>query len=130
MDEYSVFEDGIAHLLETARRQASQSVNAILTATYWGVGRRIVEFEQGGQQRAEYGEQLMRQLSTDLTGRFGRGFSGGVPKSVSYAAIGTWPASASSASRKAARRSYGMFSTGRRGVPISIRSLPDGSGTA
>jgi hypothetical protein len=75
MDNYSMLENGIANLLETARRQAAQSVNAILTATYWEIGRRIVEFEQGGQQRAEYGEQLLAKLSVVLTARFGRGFS-------------------------------------------------------
>ena len=46
-----------------------------MTATYWEIGRRIVEFEQGGKSRAEYGEELLNRLSTDLTARFGRGFS-------------------------------------------------------
>ena len=46
-----------------------------MTATYWEVGRRIVEFEQGGEKRAGYGEALLKQLAQDLTTRFGRGFS-------------------------------------------------------
>jgi predicted nuclease of restriction endonuclease-like (RecB) superfamily len=46
-----------------------------MTATYWEIGRRIVEFEQGGEKRAEYGEGLMARLADDLTTRFGRGFS-------------------------------------------------------
>ena len=46
-----------------------------MTATYWEIGRRIVEFEQGGEKRAEYGEGLMARLADDLTARFGRGFS-------------------------------------------------------
>jgi len=46
-----------------------------MTATYWEIGRRIVEFEQGGTERAAYGEALVERLSEDLTGRFGRGFS-------------------------------------------------------
>lgn len=45
-----------------------------MTATYWEIGHRIVEFEQGGQTRAEYGEQLLERLAQDLTARFGRGF--------------------------------------------------------
>jgi hypothetical protein len=65
---------GIAELLEAARRAAARSVNALMTATYWEIGRRIVEFEQQGQERAGYGEQLLAQLSADLTSRFGRGF--------------------------------------------------------
>jgi predicted nuclease of restriction endonuclease-like (RecB) superfamily len=46
-----------------------------MTATYWEVGRRIVEFEQGGERRAAYGQELLRRLAEDLTERFGRGFS-------------------------------------------------------
>jgi len=71
--------DGLLHsvseLLEQARRQSSRSVNAILTATYWEIGRRIVEYEQAGESRAEYGETLIARLSHDLTQQFGRGFS-------------------------------------------------------
>lgn len=46
-----------------------------MTATYWEIGKRIVEYEQGGEVRAEYGEGLLETLSADLTRRFGRGFS-------------------------------------------------------
>ncbi|VFR18948.1 FIG074102: hypothetical protein [plant metagenome] len=46
-----------------------------MTASYWKIGRRIVEAEQKGRRRAGYGEQLMARLSADLTARFGRGFS-------------------------------------------------------
>jgi len=47
-----------------------------MTATYWEIGRRIVEFEQGAEKRAEYGAKLLETLAADLTRRFGRGFSG------------------------------------------------------
>lgn len=73
--EYAQFVGEIAHLLEAARRQAGRSINAILTATYWEIGRRIVEFEQAGKGRAEYGKRLLERLSTDLTQRLGSGFS-------------------------------------------------------
>jgi hypothetical protein len=66
---------GISELLEHARRAAARSVNSILTATYWEIGRRIVEFEQGGKARAEYGEALLKNLARDLTAKCGRGFS-------------------------------------------------------
>ncbi len=46
-----------------------------MTAVYWEIGRRIVEFEQGGSDRAGYGEKVIRQLAVDLSSRFGRGFS-------------------------------------------------------
>lgn len=45
-----------------------------MTAAYWMIGRRIVEFEQSGEKRAEYGTALIERLSTDLRKRFGRGF--------------------------------------------------------
>jgi predicted nuclease of restriction endonuclease-like (RecB) superfamily len=64
----------VADLLEAARRAAARSVNAVMTATYWQIGRRLVEVEQEGQNKAEYGERIVERLSKDLTARFGRGF--------------------------------------------------------
>jgi predicted nuclease of restriction endonuclease-like (RecB) superfamily len=66
---------GVSELLEAARRASVRTVNAFMTATYWEIGRRIVKFEQQGEQRAEYGKELLKQLAADLTQRFGRGFS-------------------------------------------------------
>ena len=65
----------VAEILDAARSAATRSVNSIMTAAYWLVGRRIVEYEQGGEARAEYGAELIRRLSVDLTERYGRGFS-------------------------------------------------------
>src|SRR5262249_46858185 len=64
----------ISALVAEARRTSARAVNAIMTATYWAIGRRIVEEEQGGTARASYGEELIRRLAADLTSRFGRGF--------------------------------------------------------
>ena len=64
----------VVALLDEGRRSAARSINALMTATYWLVGRRIVESEQGGQERAAYGQALLQRLSADLTSRFGRGF--------------------------------------------------------
>jgi predicted nuclease of restriction endonuclease-like (RecB) superfamily len=66
---------GVSGLLESARHAAARSINSIMTVTYWEIGRRIVEHEQGGKNRAGYGERLIERLSCDLTKRFGRGFS-------------------------------------------------------
>src|SRR5271165_6999887 len=74
-DAYAAILNGISGLLERARHSAAQTLNAILTATYWEVGRRIVEYEQRGQSRAAYGEKLWQRLAADLTSRHGRGFS-------------------------------------------------------
>ena len=65
---------GIGTLLEESRRSIVRAANCFMTATYWEVGRRIVEFEQGGKRRAEYGDELLERLSRDLTERHGRGF--------------------------------------------------------
>lgn len=72
---YAGIHGGIVELLDAARQAAARSVNALMTASYWEIGRRIVEAEQKGRRRAGYGEQLMARLSADLTARFGRGFS-------------------------------------------------------
>ncbi len=73
-DYPALFRD-VTHLLEDARRSTVRAVNSIITATYWEIGRRIVEHEQRGKKRAGYGEALMERLARDLTARFGRGFS-------------------------------------------------------
>lgn len=65
----------VAELLESARRASVRATNAVMTATYWEIGRRIVDFEQAGKRRAGYGESLIKRLSVDLTSKFGRGFS-------------------------------------------------------
>ncbi len=71
---YESVHGGIVDLLQSARVAATRSVNALMTASYWELGRRIVEAEQGGSARAEYGKQLILQLAIDLTQQFGRGF--------------------------------------------------------
>src|SRR5438477_2252402 len=73
--EYGGLIGGIAELLEASRRSAARMVNVLMTATYWEIGRRIVEFEQRGEVRAQYGKQLLTRLSADLRSRCGRGFA-------------------------------------------------------
>ncbi len=72
--DYNGIRSSIVSLLEGARRAAARSVNALMTATYWEIGRHIVEFEQGGESRAAYGQALLARLSKDLSQQFGRGF--------------------------------------------------------
>ena len=64
----------ISNVINEARRSAARSVNCVMTAAYWLIGRRVVEYEQGGKVRAEYGEALLERLSADLTRRYRRGF--------------------------------------------------------
>jgi DUF1016 N-terminal domain len=72
---YADVRSSIVELLNAARQAAARNVNALMTASYWEIGRRIVEAEQKGKRRAGYGEQLIERLSQDLTQAFGRGFS-------------------------------------------------------
>lgn len=65
----------ISHTYTHGRVQAIQAVNAHITQTYWQVGKQIVEFEQGGKSKAEYGKALITNLARDLSLRHGRGFS-------------------------------------------------------
>lgn len=62
-------------LLDGALRTSAHAVNAVMTTTYFEIGRRIVEFEQRGARRAGYGEELLGRLARDLSERHGRGFS-------------------------------------------------------
>lgn len=72
--DYGDIRTGIVELLKSARHAAARSVNALMTASYWEIGRRIVEFEQGGADRAAYGAALIKRLGDDLSRQFGRGF--------------------------------------------------------
>ena len=68
---YEAVYGDVSKIIDAARESAARLVNA----AYWLVGRRIVEFEQSGEERAEYGAALIERLAEDLTRRFGRGFS-------------------------------------------------------
>ena len=72
--DYDSVLSGVVELLDMARRASARVVNTLMTATYWEIGRRIVEHEQAGQKRAGYGEEVVSKFSKDLTQRFGRGF--------------------------------------------------------
>ncbi|MHB8276687.1 MAG: PDDEXK nuclease domain-containing protein [Candidatus Humimicrobiaceae bacterium] len=72
---YSKLITDLASLIEQGRKTAVRYVNTALVTTYWFMGRRVVEYEQKGKERAEYGEALLKKISTDLTPRFGKGFT-------------------------------------------------------
>lgn len=65
----------IKQIIETGRATAYSTVNATMIATYWNIGRRIVEEEQQGKERAEYGKELIKMLARELTMEYGSGFS-------------------------------------------------------
>ncbi len=73
--EYNKLLQNVGEALDQGRRQAVYAVNSAMVQTYWEIGRQIVEYEQHGNERAEYGSRLLNQLSKDLTIRYGSGFS-------------------------------------------------------
>ncbi len=73
--EYRELLSGMASLIESGRQIVVRQVNTTLIATHWFMGRRIVEFEQKGKARAEYGEALLQRLGQDLSSKYGKGFS-------------------------------------------------------
>ena len=64
----------IKNVLLTSRNQAYHAVNFSMVQAYWNVGRIIVEHEQAGNFRAEYGKGVLQRLSEELTREFGKGF--------------------------------------------------------
>jgi predicted nuclease of restriction endonuclease-like (RecB) superfamily len=90
IEGYDAIVSEVIDLVESARRASARSVNSIMTATYWEIGRRIVESEQRGRRRAEYGEALLKNLAFDLAAKFGRGFGLANLKSIRKFYL-TWP---------------------------------------
>jgi hypothetical protein len=65
----------VRSILSDARQKAYAAVNFIMVEAYWKIGRRIIEEEQNGQARAEYGSYLIKELARNLGDEFGKGFS-------------------------------------------------------
>ena len=65
----------IKTLLENARKNVVQTVNTTMVKTYFEIGKMILEDEQNGQNRAEYGKEILKNLSSELTKEYGKGFS-------------------------------------------------------
>ena len=75
--EYDSLLQCVGDTLEKGRQRAATAVNSAVVQTYWEIGRQIVEYEQHGNERAEYGSDVLNRLSRDLTDRYGKGFSRG-----------------------------------------------------
>ncbi len=78
----SDFIQEIKRIVTQARQRAYTAINSAMVEAYWQMGKRIVEQEQQGKDRADYGSQLLKSLSKELTTEFGKGFS--VPSLYSY----------------------------------------------
>ena len=73
--DYNLLIKQISSAVSAAKRQVATTINNTLVETYWNIGKYIVDFEQQGNVRAKYGEQLLVKLSKDLTASLGKGFS-------------------------------------------------------
>ena len=74
-NSYTTLIAGIGTILEEGRKHAVVAVNQVLVRTYWEIGKRMVEYEQEGSEKAEYGSRLLEQLSNDLKAKYGKGFN-------------------------------------------------------
>ncbi len=72
--ENKQFYNDVKTLLQNAKNKVYQTINTTMTQTYWEIGKRIVE-EEGGENRARYGKELLKNLSKELAQEFGKGFS-------------------------------------------------------
>lgn len=73
--DYLRLQGELIALVQSSRDSATRRVNALMCATYWEIGRRIVDIEQAGTRRAGYREAIIERLAVDLTRQLGRGFS-------------------------------------------------------
>ena len=73
--DFSQVVDDIKRIIDTGRNAAYAAVDSTMIATYWNIGRRIVEEEQHGQERAQYGKELIKTLAKELTHEYGSGYS-------------------------------------------------------
>lgn len=69
------FYSQIVDLLQSARNKVVRTVNQTMVLTYFQIGKMVIEEEQGGKERADYGKQILKQLSQVLCKEFGKGFS-------------------------------------------------------
>jgi len=75
MNNYPELLKNITQLMDEGRSNIAQTLSRIMIQTYWEIGKNLVEYEQKGNERAEYGSKLLNQLSKDLKTQFGKGFS-------------------------------------------------------
>ena len=73
--KYNELLDNIGSTLKIARENAIKAINTELVKANWEIGRHIVEYEQQGKEKADYGSSLLQNLVTDLKIKYGKGFS-------------------------------------------------------
>ena len=74
-ENYKVILNDVQNIIEVSQKEAYRSVNTILTQRNWLIGYRIAEEELAGEERAEYGAEVIRRLSKELTKKYGKGYT-------------------------------------------------------
>ena len=74
-NHYNLLIQQISSAVDEAKKQVAATVNQTIVATYWNIGKYIIEFEQQGNNKAKYGDKLLVNLSKDLTAALGKGYS-------------------------------------------------------
>jgi hypothetical protein len=73
--DFAALVERVVTIIEEARSRVARTVNSEMVLSYWHIGHEIVEYVQRGEERAEYGEQVIEDLSAQLLERVGRGYS-------------------------------------------------------
>ena len=74
LSSFESFYNKIRKIIETSRAKVYREIDFIMVKTYWQIGQAIVEEEQKGKSRAEYGKHILEKLSDRLIGKYGKGF--------------------------------------------------------
>ncbi|MBI2652144.1 hypothetical protein HYX00_01650 [Candidatus Woesearchaeota archaeon] len=74
-NKYHNLIEKISEIVNKSRSQLARTINTTIVNTYWSIEKYIVEFEQKGKERADYGSELMKAISRELSAKLGKGFS-------------------------------------------------------
>ena len=73
--EYNILIENVGIALKNSRQNIANTINTEIVLTYWQIGKYIIDYEQKGNEKAEYGSNMLNKLSSDLTQKYGKGFS-------------------------------------------------------
>jgi len=121
----------ISSLLEEARNHIVREVDQTIVYTYWHIGREIVEFQQWGKEKAEYGSGLLEMLSVELTKRFGKGFSYRTLRKIRqfYIMFPNWPTLSAKSELPIFQTVSGKFKSSSNWQTLSAKSKSSKSST-
>lgn len=75
IDKINNFKNRVINIIENGRNKIYKTIDTTMVTTYWSIGKEIIEELQDGNDRAEYGKELIKELSIELKNKYGRGYS-------------------------------------------------------